>query len=182
MEKTGECSRHRRVDGQCSKTISHHWGLMVAPKNASGRGFGTKYHAKNPPSLPNSDDPTWVFETKQVPLEPFEMILVRVTVAKVADRKKLDRILKAVPVVLDSDDWNCVGWVEDALAELRKETSRGALTSGAVLGWEKVKLEAKVFVQKKKDEHRFDGKAEQGKFDSMKVPTWSALEGRELVQ
>lgn len=34
------------------------------------------------------------------------------------------------------------------------------------------------YVAKKTAEHRFDGK---GQFDQSKVPTWDAIEGRELI-
>lgn len=157
---------------------------MVGPKNTitNSTGTGTKYHAKNPPPSLHGNEPRWVFETKQVPLEAYEMILVRVAIAKVADRERLDALLKDVPAVLDDPKWNCVAWVVDALAALRAAEAGTVLTDAAVLDWERVRRDAMRYVQSKKDEHRFDGKAEKGAFDSKVVPTWSVLEGRELVR
>jgi len=41
-----------------------------------------------------------------------------------------------------------------------------------------VKNTAMWYVKKKADEHRFDG---SGEFDQSKVPTWDALEGKEVI-
>lgn len=59
------------------------------------------------------------------------------------------------------------------------ETQRGTKALGAkVVEWEKVREGAMAYCQRKKDEHRFDGK---GKLDMNKVPTYDLVERKETV-
>lgn len=154
---------------------------MVAPWPRRGHQKGTKYHAKNPLPSIAGDQLRWVFETKQVPLEPFEMLMARVSIARIKDVKRLDAILRAVPVVLDSDSWNCVYWVQDALIQLESCSTERVLKPGALLAWDEVREVALQYVQSKTDEHRYDGKLEEYR-TMQKVPEYDAPGKKELVR
>lgn len=102
-------------------------------------------------------------------------ILVRLLVAKVTDRDRLLQVLRAVPVVQDDPDWNCVLWVREALSTLEKD---GRAVGTSQLDWQTVRNAAMTYCQKKKNAHRFDGKA---KFDMTKPATYDLLEMKETI-
>lgn len=106
------------------------------------------------------------------------MILVRIQVAKVTDMRSLEGMLRSVPVRGGQPGWNCVEWVKEALAIL--QNGNKALGS-SVLDWVTVRDTAMWYVEKKSREHRFDGLAAPGQFDTSKVSTYDLLEGKELV-
>jgi hypothetical protein len=106
---------------------------------------------------------------------PTQMILVRVLLAKVEDTKALAQKLRRIPVRQGEEGWNCVVWVQEALASLA--TPKGVLGTN-VLQWQRVRDIAMTYCQQKKDQHRFDGR---GKFDMSKVPTWDLTHDKETI-
>ncbi|KAF1852211.1 uncharacterized protein K460DRAFT_274212, partial [Cucurbitaria berberidis CBS 394.84] len=105
-------------------------------------------------------------------------ILVRILIGKVADGARLGEAFARAPIRAGHagfEGWNCVSWAQEALS--------WAAHDGKALGtchtdWTFVKDTAMWYVAKKTAEHRFDG---QGQFDQGKVPTWDAIERKELV-
>jgi len=155
----------------------YHWALLVGPKFEHAASKGTRFHAKNsnPPTVPK----TWVFEEAENTLGPNNAQLVRVVIGKIKDKSRLFNSLRAVNVVQGDLDWNCVSWV--------KEASEAVLSDSAAIGtslkeWEEVRTAALKYVDEKKAQHRFDGKAPHGRFDVTKAATYDALEKRELVE
>lgn len=103
------------------------------------------------------------------------MLLVRVIVGKIADRQRVVEILRKTPLRGGTPGWNCVGWVKEALEELSAD--RRALGRNSA-EWETVRAEAMGYCQRKKEQHRFDGK---GLYDGRKVPTFDLMEGKEVI-
>ena len=159
--------------------IRYHWSFIIGPKNESTSASGRRYHAKE--TMQNVDGlvkNVWAFEDRQISLQPTSAILVRIMIGKVADKTRLQEAFAKTPIragLQGYDDWNCVFWVEEALS--------WAAHDGKALGkchtdWTYVKDTAMWYVAKKAADHRFDG---EGQFDQSKVPTWDALEGKEVI-
>jgi len=107
---------------------------MVGPKNDeddkdnkdSNEGRGMRYHAKQAITGPGTVE--WVFGKKKTSLLATSALLVRVLIAKVENRDRLESILRNVPTRQDIAGWNCIGWVKEALQSL--EADRKALGTG----------------------------------------------------
>lgn len=96
-------------------------------------------------------------------------------VAKVKDTPRLSEVLRKIPIRQDQEEWNCVYWVKEALETARDE---GRVLGRNVVDWRWVVREVMGYVQRKKDEHRFDGK---GEFDMGRVPTYDLVEQSEVI-
>jgi hypothetical protein len=118
---------------------------------------------------------TWVFEERETTLMMTSALLVRVMIAKVENKDRLVSIIRNTPIRPDVAGWNCVGWVKEVLETL--ETDGKALGTG-VIEWTKVRNGAMEYCQRKKDEHRFDGKVQ---FDMSKAATYDLIEGKETI-
>lgn len=127
--------------------------------------MGVRYHAKERLELGGGSK--WLFEERECPLAPTSMLLVRIMVGKVVE------ILRTTPIRQGQPGWNCVFWVKEALGMLKVDPK--ALGT-SVVEWEKVRGGAMDYCQRKKDQHRFDGK---GNFDMRKVPTYDLIERKE---
>lgn len=103
------------------------------------------------------------------------MLLVRIMIGKVEDKNRLTAILRNTPIKQGQPGWNCVWWVKEALERVKDD---GKALGTSVLEWEKVKDGAMCFCQKKKDEHRFDGK---GNFDMGRAATYDLIEQKETI-
>ena len=69
-------------------------------------------------------------------MNPSNMQLVRVLVAKVKDLKRIERILRAIPIRQDVRGWNCVDWMREALEALSND---GKALGTAVTNWQTVR-------------------------------------------
>ena len=78
----------------------------------------------------------WVFEEQTGAVEASGMLLVRITIAKVVRREQLMGILRDVLVKQGEPGWNCVGWVREALDELR---SHAEVLGTSRIGWQDVR-------------------------------------------
>lgn len=127
----------------------------------------------------------WVFEERDIGMNPTAMILVRVIIGKVANVDRVASVLREVPVRDNQSGWNCVWWLREALEMLRadgKALSGGRSSSAAAAAaWEEAGEAAMGFVRRKEREHRFDGKAAPGWFDMSRVATFDLLRGEEVV-
>ncbi|KFA53510.1 hypothetical protein S40293_06531 [Stachybotrys chartarum IBT 40293] len=155
----------------------YHWAFIVGPKTESANSYGRRFHAKEtmtvegtPPVLKSR----WVYENRETSMAPTSMLLTRIVIAKVKDKRRLQSIFEDTPLRPEVDGWNCVGWA--------KEGFEAALRNGNALGtsadnWKLVRDTAMWYVEKKKAEHRFDGTAD---YDPTRAPTWDMLENKEL--
>jgi hypothetical protein len=106
-------------------------------------------------------------------MAPALNLLVRVTVGKVVDGKRLETILRGINVVQGDSTWNCISWVREALEALRAD---GKALGTSQLDWNIVRDTAMKYCEDKKLQHRF----EVGNFNATKAPTYDLLEGREI--
>lgn len=162
----------------------YHWALLVGPKYEDSNSKGKRFHVKE--TMTTVDGRTqsrWVFEERDIGMNPTAMILVRVVIGKVGNLERMASVLRQVPVHQNQPGWNCVSWLQDALNALRRDGKAlsGARSSIATASWEEDRDEALRFVREKEREHRFDGKATPGWFDMSQVATYDFLQGRELV-
>ena len=102
------------------------------------------------------------------------MLLVRIVVAKIKDRRRLQSILKDTPLRPEVEGWNCVWWVQEALENACRDPSA---IGSCIQDWECVRDTAMWYVTKKRAENRFDGSVP---YDSNEAPTWDMLEGKEV--
>lgn len=123
----------------------------------------------------------WVFEERDIGMNPTAMILVRVVVGKVASLKKVEEVLREVPVCGDEPGWNCVRWLGEALERLRADPKALSSSSCPPVGWEVASGAAMEYVRRKEGEHRFDGQASPGRFDMNRVATYDLLRGEEVI-
>lgn len=96
-------------------------------------------------------------------------------VAKMPGREDTYVYGNSFPIRQGEEACNCVLWVKEALDNL--ERSKDVIGT-CVLDWESVREAALSYCQKKKDQHRFDGK---GKFDTSQVPTYDLIQGKETI-
>ena len=118
-----------------------------------------------------------MYEETNIGMPATNMILVRVLAAKVKEMDRLESIIRSVPVRPDVSGWTCRSWVEEAYRMLHGDGK----AIGSSPDWEKLSETALWYVQKKTEEHRFDGQAPPGKFNTRLVPTWNVADGQELV-
>jgi hypothetical protein len=150
----------------------YHWSIIIGPK-VEADNIGFRYHAKEKPSPGGGS--TWEFEETECNLKATQMLLIRVLIGKVANGPRTVEILRNTPIRQGEPGWNCVGWVKEALETLKAD---GKALGTSSLEWSTVRDEAMGYCQRKKDQHRFDGK---GNFDMSKAPTYDLLKHREIV-
>ncbi|KAH8777366.1 hypothetical protein F5883DRAFT_409224 [Diaporthe sp. PMI_573] len=160
----------------------YHWALLVGPKHEDSNSKGKRFHVKE--TMTTVDGRTqsrWVFEERDIGMNPTAMILVRVIIGKVANLERVASVLREVPVRDNQSGWNCVWWLREALDMLRADAK--ALSGGrsSAAGWKEAGEAAMEFVKGKEREHRFDGKAAPGWFDMSRVATYDLLRGEEVV-
>jgi len=157
----------------------YHWSFIIGPKNESNSATGRRCHAKETmQNVAGAVQNIWAFEDRQISLLPTSAILVRIIIGKVADEARLREAFAKTPIRAGSqgyEGWNCVSWAQEALSWAAHDSK--ALGSCRI-DWTHVKDTAMWYVEKKATEHRFDG---EGQFDQSKVPTWDAIEGKELI-
>ena len=132
-----------------------------------------RYHAKERMTAAGRSE--WVFEEKEVTLLATSMLLVRIMIGKVEKKDRLESTLHKVPIRQGQMGWNCVGWVKEALEALNAD---GKALGTSVTEWQAVRDGAMWYIQRKKAEHRFDGK---GNFNMKYVATYDLLDGKETV-
>lgn len=145
----------------------------MGPKTETKDSLGKKYHAFNPTTA--SESTPWIFEERDIPLYPTDMLLVRILIAKVTDLDQVRACLRGVPLVQDDDSWNCVVWVKHALEHLAGNLK--ALGTSK-LDWQTVRGTAMGYCQQKRDEHCFDG---LGGFVVIRVPTYDLLQRKQTI-
>ncbi|EQK97991.1 hypothetical protein OCS_06296 [Ophiocordyceps sinensis CO18] len=157
----------------------YHWALILGPKFEDDEARGKRFHAKESLSFEQGQRRTvWAFEEREIGMAPTAMILVRILVAKVKNRDRLISVVRGVPIRGGQPGWNCVEWVREALQMIQMD--RKAIGT-AVVDWPTVRDASLRYVMEKEADHRFDGQAAPGLYDTEKVPTWTLLEGSESI-
>lgn len=133
-----------------------------------------QYDAKE--RLTTAGQSEWYFEEKEVELLATGMLLVRITIGKVVKNARLVRVLHEVPVRQSKRGWNCVSWMKEALEAIDTD---GQALGTSVVGWQTARERAMWYIEKKKAEHRFDGK---WNFDMRFAPTYNLLDGKETMR
>jgi hypothetical protein len=138
-----------------------HWALLIGPKKETGGAAGKRYHIKDQPIVPK-----WYYDVHDVrDVRVTAALLVRVTVAKIVDERRLINILDNIPV--DPPDWEgksegtepkwtCRTWVIAALKAIHADG--GAVGTNAlkdVEGPEGVIEVTKAFVARQIQEDRY---------------------------
>jgi hypothetical protein len=149
----------------------YHWALVVGPKE---NGTSTRFHAKEQSAGRNA--PVWVFEERDIDSSATEMLLVRVMIAKVKKKDRLQSIVRKVPVRQGATERNDIVWIQEALRSL--EADGKTLGRGGVTEWTKVRNTAMDYCKNKRERHSFHG---EGHFDMPRVPTWDLTEGKEII-
>ncbi|KAG6041292.1 hypothetical protein E4U41_005120 [Claviceps citrina] len=152
----------------------YHWALLVGPKAEDPRSRGARFHAKN---IIVDGQLVWQFQEEDITMMPTTMLLVRVMIAKIKDRKKLKAILRRTPVRPQVQGWNCVYWVKEALEKALQ--TRGVLGTLENASWDLIRRTAVWYVETKEADHRFDGK---GYYNPNEAPTWDMIEGVERTR
>ncbi|KAF4975448.1 hypothetical protein FZEAL_7768 [Fusarium zealandicum] len=134
--------------------------------------------AKMPGGEDSGTQSVWEFSEQETGTSSTLMILVRIQVAKIKSMTSLEAMLRSVPVRGEQPGWNCVEWVREALAALQND---GDALGTSVLDWAIVRDGCMRYVERKAMQHRFDGQAAPGQFDTSRVSTYDLLEGKELV-
>lgn len=147
--------------------------MVVGPKIEVQDGRGMRYHAKE--SINASGHAEWYFDERDVSLLATSMLLGRVMVGKVESMDRLVSILRQVPIRQGQAEWNCVSWVKEALDTLSAD---GKALGTRVTEWQPVRDGVMWYIQKKRADHRYDGK---GDFDMRLAPTYDLMEGKELI-
>ena len=101
----------------------------------------------------------WVYEETALAHCTNQMLLARIVVAKVKDRRRLQGIFQKVPLRPDTEGWNCMGWAREAFETAARE---GKALGTRVGDWVAVRDVAMKHVGEKRAGHRYDGK---GGFD-----------------
>ncbi len=154
----------------------YHWALLACAKNEDEDSRGTRFHAKeNMLRVPF----IWEYTEEHTGSGQTHRLLVRIAIAKIRDTAALHETLRRVPIRAGQpghDDWNCVGWVREAVEMLQDTTN---VLGTAVLDWATVRDTVMGYVQRKIDEHRFDG-TRPGEFDVNRPATYDLMEGKEV--
>lgn len=158
----------------------YHWALLIGPKHEHKHSKGKRFHVKETmASVDGRTQSRWVFEERDIGMNPTAMILVRIVIGKVVNPERVVTLLRGVPIWDGQAGWNCVWWVREALDTLREEG--GVLSRTSVTDWARVRGAAMGYVRWKEAEHRFDGVAAPGTFDMDRVATYDLLQMDEII-
>ncbi|KAI1438274.1 hypothetical protein GGR50DRAFT_485993 [Xylaria sp. CBS 124048] len=159
---------------------SYHWALHVSPKiEPEDGGKGMRFHAREKLVIAGSPpraQTVWAYDEAAVPLQRTAMVLVRIMIGKVKDRNRLRRIFQNIPLRPDVPDWNCVGWVQEAVETAFQD---GEALGSCAKSWTAVRDTAMWYIAEKRAVHRFDSQA-VGRFDLKRTATWDMLKDKEL--
>ncbi|KAK7515054.1 uncharacterized protein IWZ02DRAFT_383101 [Phyllosticta citriasiana] len=152
----------------------YHWALLVGPKAESRTSKGIRYHAKQV-SNPKTRRMEWQLEERSTMILATNALLVRIMIGKVEKKNRLVELIRGTPIRPNQNGWNCVEWVKEALLSIQTD---GKAIGTSVLDWKQVRDGALLFCERKKNQHRFDGK---GEFDMEKAATYDLIEQRETI-
>jgi hypothetical protein len=149
---------------------TYHWALIVGPKQETSNTKGFRHDAKQDIGCTQ-----WYYNVQNITTTAAQMLLVRVTFAKVEDTAQLNRTLAAVPIVQNDPSWTCRIWVKNAIAALEAD---GKSLGTKVTDWETLENSAQDYVRTKIDAGRFSG---PGDWDPQFAPTYDLMNGMEII-
>jgi hypothetical protein len=135
-----------------------------------------RFHAKER-QVPGNDalEYVWGFEALDTGTIQSATLLVRIMIAKITDDKRLEQILRAIPIRAEVEGWNCVYWVKEALEALQAD---GKVVGTSVLDWQKVRDRAMSFIEAKEKAGRWRA---EGNYDMERAATWDLIEDKEVI-
>ena len=147
----------------------YHWALIIGPKEENEKSRGTQLHVQD--RMRTGGTSQWSFEECDITVTATNMLLIRVTTAKILDLdRKLD-IIRAVPPRLESDGWTCRSWVWEAMASLDVD---GEVLGTRVMDWNTVSEKAVSYCEEKTAADRFRS---EGNSNTKYLPTWDLTVG-----
>ncbi|KAM3419086.1 hypothetical protein BST61_g5037 [Cercospora zeina] len=165
------------------KEDKYHWAFLIGPKHETKSSQGTRCHAKDSSIIEETKGKSRIrteyqFEERKLWLTAVDSFVVRIVLGKVMDEERLLDVLRGTRVKKHSDagGWNDVSWTKHVLDRLAREDG---ILGASVTDWETVRHSALWYIEEKRAQHRFDGKA-VGTFDKTKVPTWNLVHDIEL--
>jgi len=108
----------------------------------------------------------WVYEDREISLQPTSSILVRIMIGKVADGTRLREAFAKTPIRAGHEGyegWNYVSWAQEALSWAAHD---GKALGSSQTDWAYVRDTAMWYVAKKAAEP---------------VATWDAIDSQELI-
>lgn len=136
---------------------TYHYALHVSsPEGASSPLTRMmKYHCKNDINVADGTiSIPWVYEAVRIDPDYDPGMVVRILLGEIGPLGLVDSLLASVPVGQGSkEDFNCVSWVRDALHQLDEA---GVLCRGDISDWESIESTALSYVNKKKEQGRFE--------------------------
>lgn len=154
-----------------SLLATHHWALLAGPETKGGGegDYGRRYHVKKRAT----DDGTfvWFYEGVDISLKATNMLDIHIAIAKIHDPIRLEAELKLVPVVQADEKWDCITWLQSALAAL----DRSACLGTKCPPWDSVERIGIQYMKSKLAVRRPDGLASNGE-----VTTYDLMEGKEI--
>lgn len=185
---------------------SYHWTLLVGPQSASRDEPGTCFQIVHDAPVSASNTPysnSFYEETAltQQSQAQSQALLVRITLAKVVDEKRLRNLLRSLPPSspsasshcnqsdsgYDTDDVhvtsNCLTWVKTAYKLLTNDNKclRGYVGPD---DWPEVEEVVRLYARKKRRQGRYS-EGVPGEFRTWKdneIPTWNFWENRETTE
>ena len=143
----------------------------MGPKVEQGEVIpGMRYHVKNHPLM------GWSYEEKPLPnVQCTINLLARIVIAKIENERRLVEILRGIPVVQGDPNWRCRTWLVNALEAIKED---GTAVGTARLDWNEIEPLARGYVAEKVKAGRYTVAEEQ----QLPKPTWSMIEGREMIE
>ncbi|KAM7203360.1 hypothetical protein V8F33_002351 [Rhypophila sp. PSN 637] len=172
----------------------YHWSFITGPKPEKESPFsqGMRIHAVQRAAINQSGTPVpttpgnpinWEFEARQIRMAPTAMVLVRVVIAKIHDMDRLMEILSNVPIRGHDKTFSCRMWMIDAVNALAQDDGQALSAKSKITDWDTIYQAAIEFVEKKKAEHRFDGRDAENPnpvFRKERIATFDLLTGEEI--
>jgi hypothetical protein len=136
-------------------------------------GRGMRYYAKQVLTVGNQLQ--WIFEERDIPLAPTQMLLVRIIVAKITDREQLLRAIRGTQLVHNDKSWTCKSWVRDTVARVQ---ANGKAVGTSQLDWDTIRTTAENYCREKEKKGRFNGKSG---FDISRAPRYDLMARQEVI-
>ncbi|KAK6385962.1 hypothetical protein LTS17_001534 [Exophiala oligosperma] len=165
---------------------SYHWSIVVGPQTADRKDPGVRYHVAHDAHA-DQGARKFFYEEQDIPSNPgAQSGLIRVTVAKVTDERRLQSLLRDLALREDDSAFNCLTWVREAFVKLLDDgkSVKSYLKSE---DWSAVETCARKYCKRKRDAGRFQENADGNgggvlnRFNPQMISTFNFWENRETT-
>ncbi|KAJ7204627.1 hypothetical protein B0H12DRAFT_468095 [Mycena haematopus] len=112
--------------------VPFHTALLLAPKNPSSAAPDTvRYHVVNPIE---GGKEVWKYEDRDTIFRTEKLVAV-LLLGKVGNKKDLDDLLEAIPLVQDDPQWRCRHWVWAAIDSMAAQGILAGLPGDGEFVW-----------------------------------------------